>query len=279
MSKLDNEKKFFRTLKTELAIRQNNEHVGSGLGGNTTELFFLLTHKVNIGQSLDDKFHVTTLDNGEVLCSVPSKPSSLEARKKLTSFINSHPGKVDVTQDQLSNISFLKDLGSKSLDIKLLITALEEATILANWLDAKIEVKNNIDKLFDKEHRALEVCFLKEMNLPESYFKDLAKIIETQRGNSSFVEEDDPMKFMFNAHPVWGVKDKACKKRHEEMEFRLLSQEDLDRLNFIGTFPSYIGLFVFRSQIGIERLITLNLDERTDFLDKINKLLESKNNS
>lgn len=283
MSFLQKEKDFFKTLKTELAIKNNNEYVGSGLGGNISELFFLFTHKVNIGKSPDYKIHFNIVKDN-IVCLVPHKPNLKDARKELTNFINNHLDKVNVIEQQLLNISFLKDLEGSTLDIKLLIHAIEVADILVNYLDSKIELKKHIDNLFSKEHAALESSFLKEINLPISYLEDLRKDshktydINAYSGVTTASEEtDNPISDMFYSHPIWGVKDKAVSKRHSEMNERLLSQEDLDKLNFIGTLPSYITLFVVRTKLGMERIVTLSLDERDGgFLNIINNNLDNK---
>lgn len=75
-------------------------------------------------------------------------------------------------------------------------------------------------------------------------------------------------------HSVWGPKYKDIQSRHTKMEDQLLSQDDIERLQFIASFPSYITLFAARVCIGIERVVSLNLDERCDFMSKINSEIE-----
>lgn len=263
--RLDDAKKVYERLLLELSVREDNEHVGTGLGGNPSELFFLLSHNVKIAATapLNDKIHFGQAGATEILVEIPEKPNMKLMRNELTKFIASHPDKQDVTREQLLNPSFLKDQTNKTLNIQLLIKALEQTKILVDWLDLKIELQDQVHATFRKEYTDIETSFLKEMNLPETYFDDTEE------------DDDDPIDRMMRAHPVWGLKYKEAQTRQTEINDRLLSKDDLNKIEFVGTFPSFIALFAIRSLVGIERMVHLNLDERTEckFLNSINKKL------
>lgn len=266
---IENAKKVLHKLKLDLATRQDNSHVGSKIGGNVSELFFLMTHRVKFEASKDDLVHFVAGENDEVILESPVEHNISQARKALTEFYNSHPDKKELTQEQVTNPSFLRDLNSPSIEIKILIRVLEEALALQSWLDSKIAFRTQIREFFGKETKALQVHFLREMKLDDNYFATLPKEKETY--------QEDPMGRMFRKHPVWGVRNDAVNKRIQEIEDRLLSQEDNDKLKFIGSCPPHITLFVFRSIIQIDRIVTLNLDENEScsFLTDINKDVES----
>jgi hypothetical protein len=267
-TRIEEAEKALSRLKLELGVRHDNEHVGSGLGGNSSELFFLLTHRVKFEASADDLVHfVNGKNNSEIVLQAPDKAAIKQIRKAFTEFYNSHPDKKEVTQQQLMNPSYLRDLNSTSVDVRILIHALEETLILQSWLDAKAAFRTQIRDFFAGETKELRIKFLKELNLPADYYSTLSKEKHYQ---------EDPLSDMFRDHPVWGVRNAAVNKRLSEVEERLISNEDNERLKLVGACPDYIALFVMRTVISIERMVSLNLDEleSCSFLGKINKDLD-----
>ena len=271
--------KVLNDLKLDMSVRRNNDQSGSGLGGNSAELFFLMTHRVKFLASSDDKVHFTRgADLNEIHLASPLKFSLRQARLDFTDLYNSHPDKKDITEEQLMNLSFLKDLNSPHIEVKLLIHAIEEISILQKWLDSKIEYRKQMREFFQKEIDDLRIQFLKDMKLPTDYFAQL----KAQRASWSKDEKDvyagDPMGSMFSNHPVWGAKKDTVNKRISEVEDRLLSAEDNFKLKFLGSFPAHIALFVMRTIIQIERMVALNLDENENcasWLAKINKRVDA----
>jgi hypothetical protein len=250
-------------LKLDLSVRSDNEHIGSGLGGNHSEFFFLISHNVKIVASDDDDSHFVA-SNKDIILQL-GKPNIKQIRKELTDFIGTHPDKNNFSQSQLNDPAVLKDYAHLTLDTKLLLDATEKTLELASWLEPKVSLDKEINRLFAKEHKHIEHSFLKEMNLKLNYFED---------DNKDYT--NDPVQKMFDAHPVWSVKDKDINKRAAAINNSLLSQSDLENLKLIGTFPSYIVLFIIRSIIGIETLVQLNLDEKEEcnYLATINKVVD-----
>jgi hypothetical protein len=234
------------------------------MGGNPSELFFLLSHKVKVGASSDGQVHIDRIGADSIRFSAAEDTKMKDIRQALTRFIDSHPDKKAVTSAQLSNPSWLRDQKNPTLEMHLLSRALEEAYALVESLDVKAKLKDQISEAFSHEYEEIEKFFLQDMRLPLSYFKDLEKKDREDRFN-------DPMRGMLEKHPVWGVRYKASGKRQSDMENQLLSQEDFDKMNFIGSNPSYIALFAMRTIIQIERMVNMNLDEKVDWLSDINK--------
>jgi hypothetical protein len=254
-------------LKMELSCREDNEHVGSGLGGNPSEFLFLLTHSVAVSGCAEGEPTFSRVGAEEILFRTPPKPSMGVLRRAFTKFLNEEfPNRPQITSSQLMNPSFLRDLGSNRIEVKLLIRALEQTYEVVKWLDLKREMQNKLSELCAKEQSDLANNFLKEMGLPVTYFHDHKD------------DKLDPMSRMLNKHPVWGARRDAAHKRYDEMCKQLISPEDNLRLQTIGAFPAYITLFVFRACVQIERIVSLNLDELDSckFLSDINKEMEDE---
>ena len=259
----DKGRKVLEKLLLELSIRSDNEHVGSGMGGNASEWWFLVNHEIKIkfSPTVTSTFSGSSKPN-EIVFSVAKKPDMKDIRRALTFFFKSHPDKLDTTEEQLVNLSFLKDQPIRSVNAKIYLHAVKTGLELVKWLDIKIALDGEISKVTSQEREVFQASFLKEMELPETYFEDC--------------DEDDPFEAMYRKHPVWGVKDAASSKRYKLMFDQLLSQEDLDKMTFIGSCPSFITMPTFRRLVQIERLVRLNLDERKecDFLSRINSTLD-----
>jgi len=253
-------------LKLELACRETNEHVGSSLGGNPTDFWWMLNNSVR-AVGVQEGLPRFQKVNSEILFYSPKKPAPRDVRNALTKFLDSeHSNRQVVTQEQLANPTFVKDWAYDKPEVKLFIRALEHTYELAKWLDLKLDMNDKLSVLRQQECDALRSLFLKEMNLPETYFEDHKD------------DKNNPMSRMLNRHPVWGAKRKAVDARYAEMCQRLLSPEDNEKIEMIGSYPMHIALFVFRTCIGLERIVSLNLDEQNSckFLTEINRFVDGK---
>lgn len=250
-----------RKLMLELGTRQDNFHVGSGLGGNASQWWFLVNHEVKAVPTDDTAPSFSRVGAEEILFLVPEKAVMSQIRTALTEFYEKHPHRLEVTDQQIIDPAFLRDQQIRHIDAKVYTLAVDSALELQKWLDIKIQLNVEISEVVHKEKDVFRAEFLKEMKLPATYFEDHSD------------DEDDPIEGMYEKHPVWGVKDAASSARYKTMFDQLLSQDDRDRITFIGSCPSYVTLAAFRRIIGIERLVSLNLDEikETEFLKAINK--------
>lgn len=261
---LEKAKDVFSKLLLELGVRQNNDHVGSGMGGNPSHWWFLVNHKVKVVPTQDAAPSWSRVGTEEIVFYVPASATIKQARLALNEFYEKHPHRLDVTEEQIINLGFLRDQTIRHIDAKIYLQAVETALELQKWLDLKIDLDREVNKLFSQERAVFRAAFLNEMKLPPTYFEDIED------------DEDDPVEKMYEKHPVWGVKDAASSKRYKTMFDQLLSQEDLDRITFIGSCPPHITLGVFRRLVSIERMVALNLDEikECDFLRTINRSVD-----
>ena len=261
--KLQKAQEFLNKLLLELSVRADNEHVGTGMGGNHAQWWFLVNHSVKMGVTAGIDVSFYRVGSDEILIYVPEDPKMKQARLALNDFYDAHPDKFDLTLEQLTNQSFIKDAKIRTRDAKIYLKAIETGQELVTWLDPKIELNDHINKVFAKEYEFFEKNFLQEMKLPLNYFED-------------HEERNDPVREMFEEHPVWGAKNKVTEARQKLMADQLLSREDLDKLIFIGSCPQHITLFALRVCLGIERIVRLNIDElpECNFLNKINKAVD-----
>lgn len=251
-------------LKLELATRETNEHVGSGLGGNPTDFWWMLNHTIKaVGIDPGAMPSFSRVGSQEIVFYAPKKPSMKHVRQALTKFLDeNYPTRQVVTQEQLANPSFVKDWAHDKLEVKLFIQCLELTQELVGWIDLKIQMQRSLHALQDKEEKDIAKRFLRERGLPETYFETLPK--ETK---------GDPITRMLRRHPVWAPKQKAIASRYSKMTSGLISPEDAEKLEMVGAYPQYMALFAFRSLVQIERIVELNLDEHPacKFLSEINK--------
>lgn len=265
----------FNRFRIELGVRSNNEHAGSGLGGNPTEFLFVVNHTFKV--YVDNTIRFADTASGEVIAYIPGHKTVKisDIRKEFSAFVKNHPDKIEVTNEQLTNLSFIKDLKVNHANMLSFIKGVEKAHELAHWLDIKKSFQSEISALFKKEVEFLETQFLKEIGLSESYFKDQREKEEQNRKDrlidyNDQNRGDSPYNHMFIEHPIWGAKAKAAREREANMISNLLSKEDRDRMDFLGSLPSFVVLQVVRSIIHIDRIVALNLDEIWDVLGKIN---------
>lgn len=275
-SRRENSTKNFLKLRCELAIRENNQHPGSGLGGSSSEFWFMINHHFEVMADNVVSFKEGTSPD-EVIAYIPpdEEPNMEGIRNAFSSFVSTHPDKINLSKEDIVNISLLKDLKIKHPNAILFIKALEVGQELASWIDTKIELDREISKLFHKEDKYLQSQFLESMNLPPHYFTEMWKreksLIKENYNNLN--TSDDPNWQMFIKHHIWGVKRKAMQERQKSMQKVLLSQEDKDKMNFLSSCPPFITLQVVRSCVGIRRIVALNLDECWPALDEINKII------
>ena len=265
---------FLFKLKIELATRQDNEHVGTGMGGNPAQLYYFMTHEVRTEHS-PNKMTFVTQEGNTAIFHLAQDAKMKEIREAFDKFWQTCPDKNNITQEQLMNPSFVRDLNSDSTEVHLLLLGLETANDLVTWLDRESEFDKQVSQFFIKEYEATEEGFLTEMKLPLDHFKKIeAKKEQLRKEGKPYHHIKNPMRRVLNKHPVWGKRWEGISKRQGLITENLFSQEDLDKLNKIGSLPAHIAMFVTRSVIHIDRLVKHNLDEKVTFLQDINKEVE-----
>lgn len=277
----ENARNHFARLKLDTGVRSNNEHAGTGLGGSPSEFWFLANHNIKVYLTDGDPSFKDAPESNTIIAYMPSTkdyPLS-KTRKIFQDFFTSHKDRIDITKEQETDLQFLKTLEVKTIDARMFIEAVELAHELAHWLDIKIDFQKATSALYAKELDFLQKKFLKELNLPIDYFEKLeAKNSDRENRDKENLNGGDPMRAIFEAHPVWGAKYNLSKERHATVANQLLSSEDNGKLKALNGFPPYLVLQAVRSIIGIERIVTLNLDENDnwDILNRVNKVIDNR---
>ncbi len=265
-------KVLFNKLKTSLALREKKSNFS--ICGNYRELFFLLSHNIIIASSINDKINIY-VKNNQIVFEAPIHHDLLEARAELTKFVSLHIDNPTITSEQLSDPLFLKSCNFDTMDIKLLIKALDLGYNIKAILDSKREIVNSLNKMFDIERQSLLQKFAIEMHMPPFEFSvnKEARWLDLNDYNDLSKEDYNTLFKVFDDHPIWSKKMSELDLRQNDLCDKLLSNEDLELLNIIGSYPSYISLFVMREIIEIDNIVIFDLDEKLGFLSDINKLL------
>ena len=165
-----------------------------------------------------------------------------------------------ITQAQISNVSFLRDQNIQTRDMHLLIRCLEEAQAIHVRFKNKEPVYQAANVLFATETKRIESLFLKEMNLPANALDDLGERDYDQIKNQQ-ERDHDSLRSMLNGHPIWGQKLTAIGERHGLITQSLVSEDDKTAIKFINTFPGFAKICALRTTLGIDTIVTYNLDE------------------
>jgi hypothetical protein len=264
---------FVQQFKLELAMRPNHDYVGSKMGGDPSQFFYFLTHDVAVEKSPDSSIRVYQRDNKVVFVLPTNKNFKLkDIRLAFNKFWETCPDKNEYTEEQLTNTSFVNELRLTNPDaeIHLLFHGLNIAYDLVKWLDQEAVLMKQIKDYFKKEFDYIRAGFLTEMQLPVDYF---VKLEELRKSGKHL--KPDPMSKVLANHPIWGKKWEDVEKREKLMLDATLSQDDLDKLNKIGSLPSYLNIFIARTVITLDRMIKHNIDERVEFLGRINEEVNS----
>lgn len=243
-------------LKCELSMRPDNEHIGSGLGGNAGELFFLLTNDVRPIISYTDPKNVGWFQNEDretkksyiELRLAPKKQGEKRnmktVRQSLTEFCNrSHTRQMDFD----TFLSLVPALEPLTLDMHLLKQAFKMAASLRADLQHTIKLQESVLELSKKEEKDLEIAFCQSIGVKHE---------EMERHNQ--------LDRMMRKHPVFGPKVSNKEERFSQISKLLLSETYISTIKAISTYPSYISILTMRTQFGIDLIVSLDLDVHMD---------------
>lgn len=139
-------------LKLDLAVKENNLHIGSGFGGNPSQLLYLMTHKIqSVHHNEECKFVLVDNDTIKLYLNLDSDNKSHDMRMALSKFLETQDV-VAVTRKQFIDVDYLRSL-KVSEDISLLIQAVELAFKFKSILDSKVSLVNDIEKSYPKYDR------------------------------------------------------------------------------------------------------------------------------
>jgi hypothetical protein len=272
MSHYAKEKPIIDRLMLELSVRSDNGHIGSGLGGNPSEFFFLVNRSVSIHHAGEKILFKEK--NGALLILCPKDIKMRLLREEISKFYNQHSDKRDITFAQLADISFLKDIANSTIGVKLLIQALELSSQLKNILTDKEKILTVITEYFENESTKLKEEFSKiikyneppfpEYNHEEMSFTEDGYLEEIYFRDSHAVERQMFERVMSN-HPTFGGRLRSLSFRKTSIMQALHSPEDRVLIETICNMPDHIATFAMRQALGIEFIVKFDLDEMFDF--------------
>lgn len=265
-------------LMVDLSVRTTNSQFDSGLGGNPSEFFFLLTHNVTIVHPNKDNICFKEQD-GIILIFCPKDVTMSRLRHEFSSFYDQHADKREVNFDQLSDVSFLRDIRNPSLNLCLLMKCITLTNRFASSLKNKEDINKAIDIFFRDERTSLEKdleIYLSWIEPPYVYnegrtmeFENMMRrgvteeqMMEYDIFKDSNKLEKDLFHSILNSLPAFKERNDDLKKRKETVLAATYSAEDDKLINKIISFPRSIMMLCIRKLIGIETIVKFNLDTK-----------------
>jgi|SRR6185436_11949350 len=269
-------------LKIDLSLRKDNLYVGSGLGGDPSQFFFLLTKKIKTKWSNDSNIHVylDEKNSDELIFELPKSSDEsintdlLSPRKALNSFWDNYTTKIEVTFKQLIDSSFLKNQNSDSIDLYFLIKAVEIAKDIVFCLNHAEKFMSDISNFFVVEYKDIEKQYLIEVGLPLNYFEKF-DALELQENKIGYSYEPNYVRSALQKHPIWGTKLKNIGKRESSILDQLLSEQVMQKFDLIGSFPPYVVGYVIRYVISLERIVKFDLDKKITLFSEMTKMFQT----
>jgi hypothetical protein len=229
-------------LKLDLSVRPDNNLWGSGLGGNPSELFYLLNK--NTYFSLDDGddviFHESD-DDFSIVCGRDVRLIPL--RKKLTKYFGYLE---EVSFGELVNaIKFGNNINTNSQDI----LNLRDCMMLSDKL---------YDCLYSKEGKRIYIkneYLVKDRDLLDRFGKYI------KYNDDMFNRLEGGLSKRIDRDPIWGVQRIKLQQMAREEIINLLIEEEIELMKEINRFPPHITFLCARLVIGNEWLINYPLDK------------------
>lgn len=266
----------FNALKTELAVRTNNTHIGSGQGGDVSLLYALLSREVKSSIS----YTITAPKIVEITDSVLSiafpgswfdvieenterehcefqhifrgkKLVRVECLAYVRATLNEH--RKDLVKELVAEDTVLSPLWLREQpqtpEVLLLASCLSACYQILPDLRRKNIALDKVDEAFFCEEEVVQQEFLTEMKLPKDAF--------------TFVEGSSlqrRMLMMIEKHPVYGEKLKKISERKVKIISLLLEGQAAEALLTINSFPEYIKILCVRNLIGLDMMVGMELD-------------------
>lgn len=230
-------------LKCDLSVRENNTDFGSRLGGNPSELFFLLSKDAEMHFVPEAPISITEKDRKLIfICN--EAESLLALRGELSKYYENHPDKLEMTFDRL--VGLLKedyDLKRAPNDIVMVSKCIKLADKLMGHLSDKLCLHKEILSLFDKQK---DVIYQIYQDLPMFGTKGLSlKYTKEQMHNMC-----TPLREKISDLERW----------QDRILGGALSSYDKEIFISITKFPLYAQILAIGKVIRLENVIKFNLD-------------------
>lgn len=242
--------KLIEDLKIDLSVKENNKENTSKLGGNASELFFLLTSNITFSEtengsdlSIDyDKSTNSLLFKYNAKKFYDQKSNAiLTYRNQLSElFVNS--GVNNYSFQQFSDLNFLKKFLEKipNYDLAALYQCSLYCVELKESCLSKKSIKDSLLELYRKEREVLfekyknSYCFGVPVNALRAYI------------SSTFTGYNASLKLIND--------------RYDLMDKAIFAKEHYDLMENINSYPRWIKILALRLHLGLSNIVDFNLD-------------------
>lgn len=260
-----------KILKEELATREDNTNVGSGLGGNLRQYFWLLINGIDLKEDtslLDQKIDALKLredikkdpsltsangpefriiDNRLYLVynELRKSTSILELRQKLDKFIEDNSIQLpDITYEQITDIDYMDQYRGKSIQLDIFRKCLAYSYKLIKLLRDSDSLRAGIEAKCAEEKTALAIDFAKEYDLSFENDKDRALVIS-----------------MIAGHKAYCPRLNDINTRRDQMISNCMGYAEKKYLDFLNSAPMFLSIPPIRRIIQINNIVKYNLGD------------------
>lgn len=230
-------------LKLDLAVRPDNTLWGSGLGGNPSELYYILNR--NTYFSIDNDIDSVIIQEGNDDLSIICGPNVklIPLRRKLTDYL----GYIEeMTFGELVNaVRFGSTSNKNSQDILDLRDCMLLSDKLYDCLFNHEDERASIKEEFKSRDQDLLDKYGKYIKYNEYLFNHI------DGGLSRIIDKD----------PIWGAQRMKLQNIAREKIVNLLTDEEIELMREINKYPPYVTFLCARLMIGTEWLSNYPLDK------------------
>ena len=220
-------------LKQDLAVKKENYHYLSCLGGNRSQLFYLMTSNILVKfveEELKTSFSKT--ESGDLLLSLPNSAMELSNLISPINWINWINGNCSIKVSL-----FLKELRN-ALDLYLSVLNIRTIT----------------------EEEMLDVNFLSEFKRHE----DVEDLIKCCNICNEVIKVLSPVEDKVDSLCKESINKKYNELRYNSLLNKLTPKELKDTFNLLSNSKKYNIIVSVKTIIGLNRILKFNLDEILD---------------
>lgn len=229
-------------LKLDLSIRPDNTLWGSGLGGNPSELFYVLNRNTyfSIDNDFDDVIFQESDNDFSIICGANIKLIPL--RERLTKYL----GYVEeMSFSELVSAVRFGTVNTNSQDILDLRDCMLLSDKLYDILYNKEDARMSIREEFQARDQDLVDRYGKYIKYNEHMLRN------TEGGLSRIIDRD----------PIWGAQRMKLQHMAKEKILNLLTGDEIELMKDINKYPPYVTFLCARLLIGTEWLSNYPLDK------------------
>lgn len=258
----------YNLLLADLSVRPSNEHVGSGWGGNYTQLHHLLSRNVSFRATRNTEQDLTITDDGSRLvftfkCEFAAKKLDLRILRQTLDDYCAPLNLPEVSFEQITDSKWWEDQNLSHKSVSLLVSYLKRFGVFWDSFHPKVALVDTFGDILLEEEEEVTTKYKAEIGCPVNNEDD-----EDYQGT------DYPsLSGLIKNHPVYGLQLKGIDKRRNKFINSLPSEKEKLFLQTSKALPAYVAILSLR-KITIEVLVKTNLD---NYITENKELMEYKN--